>query len=417
MAVLGWRKPVAGDRLADSVSVGALERVFTRDLVDEVIDACGRREQRVRALPARVMAYFCLGMALWSEGSYDDILAYVSAGLLWSADDDGDGEPPQLASKPAVTYARRRLGPEPLEAMFRRAAVPLAQEGQEGCWLGGRRVMAIDGTTLDVPDSKPNAKHFGRAGVSKGEKAAYPMARVVALAECGTHAICDAEIGTYTTSEVALSRALVDRFTPGMLVIADRGFYGYDLWVRAVATGADLLWRAKSNMKPVFIKDLGDGSWLGEIRSGGKAGNKATPIKVRVVDYTVEDGTTTTTSDDSDDSDDSRFRLITTVLDPDDIAAADLAVAYWERWEIESVFDELKTHQRGARAVLRSKSPEMIHQEVWAMLCCHYAIRDFMADVAVHTGRDPDRVSFVAALRVARESAAHQGGFPPSPTT
>ena len=404
MVRVGQRTPVAGARLADSVSVGVLERVFSRAFVDGVIEECGRREQRVRALPARVVAYFCLGLALWTEGSYEDVLGMVSSGLLWS--EGGDG-PAQMASKVALFKARGRLGPEPLEMMFRRVAVPLGKPDWEGCFLGGRAMLAIDGTTVDVPDTKTNNAHFGRAGVSKGERSAFPSARLVAVAECGTHAMVDAEIGAYTTSEVALSRQLVDRFAPGTLVIADRGFYGYDLWVRAVATGADLLWRVKKNLKPRFVEDLGDGSWLGEIR-GGRAGSKATPVRVRVIDYTVDNGI----PDDDPDGEAGGFRLITTVLDPNDIDAADLAVAYWERWEIESVFDELKTHQRGARSVLRSKSPALITQELWAMLCCHYAIRALMADVEVNGGRDPDRVSFIAALRIARNSA-HQGGFSP----
>ena len=405
MARVGQRTPVAGGQLAGSVSVGVLERVFSRAFVDGVIAECGRREQRVRALPARVVAYFCLGLALWSDGSYEDVLGMVSSGLLWT---DGDDGPAQMASKVALFKARERLGPEPLEMMFRRTAVPLAEPESEHGWLGGRRVMAIDGTTVDVPDSPVNDTYFGRAGVSKGERSAFPMARLVAVAECGTHAMVDAEIGPYTTSEVALSRMLVDRFTPGTLVIADRGFYGYDLWTAAASTGADLLWRVKKNLKPVFIEDLGDGSWLGEIRRGGRAGRKAAPVRVRVIDYIVDNGTP-----DADTGDETGgFRLITTVLDPADIDAADLAVAYWERWEIESVFDELKTHQRGARCVLRSKSPDLVHQELWAMLCCHYAIRALMADVAQNTGRDPDRVSFVAALRIARDSA-RQGGFSP----
>ena len=406
MARVGQGTAVPGGQLADSVSVGVLEKAFSRALVDEVIDACGRREQRVRALPARVMAYFCLGLALWSDGSYEDVLGMVSSGLVWAGGGDG---PPQMASKVALFKARVRLGPEPLEMLFRRGAVPIGNPDWDDCFLGGRRLLAIDGTTMDVPDTTANHEHFGRAGVAKGERSAFPLARIVAVAECGTHGILDAEIGPYTTSEVRLSRGLVDRFTPGSLVIADRGFYGYDLWVQAQATGADLLWRVKKNLKPLFVEDLGDGSWLGEIRRGGQAGRKAEPVRVRVIDYIVDNGTPDT---DGDDDSDGGFRLITNVLDPADIDAADLAAAYWQRWEIETVFDELKTHQRGARGVLRSKSPDLVHQELWAMLCCHYAIRLMMADVEVNGGRDPDRVSFVAALRIARDTA-RQGGFSP----
>lgn len=209
------------------------------------------------------------------------------------------------------------------------------------------------------------------------------------LHECGTHAILDAELGPCTTSEIALSRDLVDRLKPGTLVLADRGFYGFQLWQHAAASGADLLWRVKTNLRPRHLETLPDGSWLAEIIPTSGAGRKSTPpLKVRVIDYTINDGRENTES----------YRLLTTILDPAEASAEDLATVYSERWEIESIFDELKTHQRGPKAVLRSKPPDLVKQEIWGHLRCHYAIRTLMVDAAVHAGRDPDRVSFVAAL-------------------
>ena len=391
-------KPVSDRRLSDLVSVGVLTRVFPPDLVDEVISAAGRTEQRNRSLPARGMAYFAIGMGLYSEGSYEDVLSQLTDGLSWASGWAESFTPP---SKSAIFQARARLGPEPLAALFARVAKPIGTPGMAGVWLAGRRLVAIDGTCLDVADTPQNAAFFGRPGVMKGEKSAFPQARVVALAECGTHAIFDAVAGAYTSSEVALAQELIGRLQPGMLLLADRGFYSYGLWRKAIGTGADLLWRAKTGLRPEHLRTLDDDSWLAQIRPSG--GKKAEPITVRVIDYTIEDGR------DNGDS----YRLFTTILDPAAASATDLAAAYVQRWEIELAFDELKTHQRGPRTVLRSKSPELVLQEIWGHLCCHYAIRSLMADAVQHAGHDPDRVSFVAALRITRQSVAHRSAFPP----
>jgi len=395
----GWVKPVSERRLSDLVSVGVLTRTFPPELVDEVIAASGRTEQRHRSLPARVMAYFAIGMALHSEGSYEDVLGLLTDGLAWSS----GAEPVKLVSKSAIFQARSRLGAEPVRALFERVACPLAAPDAPGAWFAGRRLVAIDGTCLDVADTAENDEWFGRPGVNKGERAAFPQARVVALAECGTHAVFDAAVGAYTTGENRLAGEVIDRLEPGMLLLADRGFCGFPLWKRAVATGADLLWRAMPNMKPRYVKTLSDGSWLAELRPSANAGRHAEPLTIRVIDYVIDDGRTN----------DNEYRLFTTILDPHDVAAVDLAVAYAQRWEIEAVFDELKTHQRGARMVLRSKSPDLVLQEIWGHLACHYAIRTLMWEAADDAGVDPDRVSFVAALRIARRSISAARDFSP----
>jgi len=401
MPRVGWVKPVSDRRLSDLVSVGLLTKVFPPDLVDEVIAGVGRTEQRNRSLPARVMAYFAIGMALYAEGSYEDVLAQLTDGLSWSSGWEESWSPP---SKSAIFQARSRLGAEPIQELFSQVAHPLASPETPGAYLAGRRLVAIDGTCLDVADNAENASFFGRPGVSKGEQAAFPLARVVALAECGTHAIFDAVLGPYTDSETELSRQLVGRLEPGMLVLADRAFYGFRLWQQASLTGSDLCWRVKANLKPTHVETLADGSWLAEVKPSGNEGRKALPLLVRVVDYTIDDGR----------GDHESYRLLTTILDPDVAPAEELALVYAERWEIESAFDELKTHQRGPRTVLRSKSPELVKQEIWGHLCCHFAIRTLMWEAAVHADEDPDRVSFVAALRIARRSVAPRGAFPPS---
>jgi len=396
----GWKKPESDRRLSDLVSVGVLMKVFPPKVVDAVIAECGRTEQRRRSLPARSMAYFAMGMALHSEGSYEDVLALISDGLSWAERGDSSA---RLANKAAISHARDRLGPEPMAKLFEAVAQPLATKDTPGCWLAGRRLVAIDGTCLDLADTPANDAFFGRPGVMKGERSAFPQARVVALAECGTHAIFEAAIGPYTTSENALAGELLDRLTPGMLCLADRGFYSFEAWQRASKTGADLAWRVKDNLKLDSIEDLPDGSWLAEVFHSTQDARRQHPITVRVIEYTIDDG-----RDEA-----GPFRLITTILDHRIAPAVALASAYTQRWEIETVLDELKTHQRGPRSVLRSKSPELVTQEIWGHLCVHYAIRVLMFDAAVDAGRDPDRVSFVAALRISRRSIAQQGAFSP----
>src|SRR3954447_11521659 len=333
----GWRKPESDRRLSDLVSVGVLTRVFPPGLVDEVIAQVGRTERRNRALPARVMAYFSIGMALYSQGSYEDVLAQLTDGLSWASGWRETYAPP---SKSAIFQARARLGSAPLAALFAKVATPIGGEAAPGVWLGGRRLVAVDGTCLDVADTAANAEHFARPGVNKGEQAAFPQARVVALAECGTHAVFAAEVGRYSQSEAALTEALLARLQPGMLLLADRGFFSYALWRKAAGTGADLLWRVRTDQagpKPAHLRDLPDGSWLAHLRRSTPASaRREEPMLVRVIDYTIDDGR----------DDPTGYRLFTTLLEPAEVTAIDLAAAYTQRWEIELAFDELKTHQR-----------------------------------------------------------------------
>jgi Insertion element 4 transposase N-terminal/Transposase DDE domain len=397
----GWRKPESDRRLSDLVSVGVLTRVFPPAVVDEVIAASGRTQVRHRALPARVMAYFAIGMGLYSDGSYEDVLSQLTDGLAWAS---GWREQYPLPSKSAIFQARERLGSAPLAQLFARVAAPLGGSDMPGVWLAGRRLVAIDGTCLDVADTPVNEEFFGRPGVNKGEKSAFPQARLLAVAECGTHAIFAATIGAYRDSESVLVKNLLTALTPGMLVLADRGFFSYALWRNVSGTGSDLLWRVSTGRNgpvPVHVEDLPDGSWLAHLRADSDRHNE--PMLARIIDYTLDDGRENPTV----------YRLVTTMLDPGEAPALDLAAAYTQRWEIESVFDELKTHQRGSKVVLRSKSPDLVLQEIWGYLCCHYAIRSLMAQAADHAGRDPDRLSFTAALRIVRQSVAQQGAFSP----
>jgi hypothetical protein len=308
-----------------------------------------------------------------------------------------------VPTKAALFKARMRLGPKPLEALFNEAATPLATKRTKGAWFKGRRVMSIDGMCLDVADTQANDAAFGRPGSARPDgTGAFPQVRIVGLAESGTHAIVDAVIGRYRDAEQHLAARLVDSLQPDMLVLADRGLFSFALWDKAMATGADLLWRTKSNHVLEVTKRLADGSFHSVLYASQKdRRHKADGVKVRVVEYTLGD-------------DDTTYRLLTTILEVKTASAAELAALYKERWEIESAFDELKTHQRSARVVLRSKMPDGVRQEAYGYLCVHFAIRWLMHSVALGADADPDRISFARTLRVARRTTASHPGFSPS---
>jgi Insertion element 4 transposase N-terminal len=311
-------------------------------------------------------AYFVMGMALYSEGSYEDVFRLLTDGLSWAS---GLRESYPSPSKSAIFQARVRLGAEPLQALFTRVARPLGTPGTPGVWLSGRRLVAIDGVCLDVADTPVNEDFFGRPDVAQGEKSAFPQARLVAVAECGTNAILDAVVGACTSPEAALADELIERLQPGSLLLAEGSFSSHALWNKAIGTGADLLWRARTDLLLEHQRTLEDDSWIGLLRPGGEKGAK--PIMVRVIDHAVEDGRETAEP----------YRLFTTILDPQQASATDLTGAYVGRWEIDLALDELRTQQRGPRSVLRSKSPDLVLQEIWGYLCCHHAIRALMAEV------------------------------------
>jgi len=310
----------------------------------------------------------------------------------------------QVPTSGAITQARARLGAEALKMLFERVAGPTAAEGSPGSFFRGLRLVAIDGTVFDLPDTTDNAAHFGRPGSGRGEMTgAFPQARVVALTECGTHAVIGAEIGPCRTGETTLARGLFGLLDEEMLLLVDRGFSGYELWHEATDTGAALCWRTRSNAVLPVVTPLADGSYLSQLRPPkSKAG---TPITVRVIEYSLTHPSRA--------EDEGPIRLLTTLLDPAEAPALELAALYGERWEEENAFDELKTHQRGAGRVLRSKSPEMVTQEIYAHLLVYFAIRALINRAAEPEELDPDRVSFVASLRVVRRLVTDQAGFSP----
>ena len=399
----GWVKPETDQRLSDHVALGVLTRTFPPALVDAVLAETGRAEQRTRLLPARLVVYYVMAMALFSQASYEEVMRNLTEGLAWA---DGWRRGPQVPSKSAIFQARARLGVPPLQGLFDRACVPLGTPDTPGAFYRSWRVVSIDGTTIDVADTEANAGAFGRAGSGRGEGSAFPQLRIVALGESGTHAIFAAAMASYDVGEVSLAKQLVGALRPGMLCLADRGFTAHPLFTAAAASGADLLWRAKGNAVLPVLERFPDGSFRSELVATGDKRARAGVTAVRVVEYAVADpgrpGAETT-----------RYRLLTTIADPAAAPADELAALYAQRWEIESAFDELKTHQRGPKVVLRSKTPEGVRQEAWGYLCVHYAIRALMHAAGDDAGVDPDRISFTRSLRAARRSVRTQQGSAP----
>lgn len=400
------------DRLTDRIGLGVLTRLVHRDLVDEVLADTGRTERRRRLLPARVVVYFVLAMTLFFDDAYEEVMRKLVDGLRFLRSWD---EHWQVPSASALCQARARLGAEPLAELYARVARPLAGPGTPGAWLAGLRVMAIDGVQLDIPDTADNEDEFGR-GVSLGLDAPYPKVKVLGLGECGTHAVIDAHPGGVLVDERDLARPLLASFTPDMLVLADRGFYSREFWQEATATGAHLLWRVQSSLKLHVVTELADGSYLSVLLSTierqrirrhqarGLATVPQGPI-VRVIEYDIPNRDT--------DDGAAPIRLITTILDPEQVSASELAAVYHQRWEFESSLAEIETRQRGSYRVLRSHSPEMVRQEIWALLLTHYAIRAPMYEAADPDGFDPLRLSFIRTLRIVRRHITGQAGFSP----
>jgi hypothetical protein len=344
-----------------------------------------------------------LALALFADCSYEEVMRQLVEGLSWES---GWQREWVLPSKMAISKARARLGREPLELLFRAVAVPLAGASTRGAFYRDWRLVSVDGTCLDVADSPANEEEFGRPGSSRRVGGgAFPQLRMVALAESATHAIFDAALGPYASSERALADRLWGSLTPGMLCLADRGFYSFECFENARRSGADLLWRVKGDVGLPCEQTLSDGSYLTSIHALADRKSRRDPKPARVIEYQLEDAALT--------DPEQRYRLITTILDPETAPASELAALYPKRWELESALDELKTHQRGPRVVLRSKTPDGVYQETYGHLATHYAIRRVMHDAALQGDLVPHRLSFIASLRTARRSTRTQPGLSP----
>ena len=382
------------------ISVGVLVSVCPRALIEEVLAETGKGSQRERVLPAPAVVYYVMALALWREAPLEEVLRVVCEGLHWL----GGGQTAVKASKSAISQARTRLGPEVMRQLADRVLRPLATPQAPDAWYRGLRVMALDGSCMDVADELANAQYFGYPGASRGQSA-FPQVRLLGLVECGTHAVTAAQIAPYARSEQAMTAQLLPaKLEPNMLVLADRNFFGFKLWRLACATGAKLLWRAKAGRKLLIDQALSDGSYLSTVYDSQDK-RRISGQSVRVIEYELLQSATPPPED--------GYHLVTNMLDPTQAPALELAALYHERSEIEGVFDEFKTHLRANSTVLRSKTPDLVHQEMWGLLLSHFAIRQLIAQAAWPRGVDPDRLSFTHAVRVVKRKLPQAAASPP----
>lgn len=380
-------------------SVGLLTKIVPPTTVSAVLGAEGKLSQRERSLPAKFLVYYIISLSVYMPYSLREVLRCVLEGLR--ALDANVA----IATKGAISRARTRLGWQAMAEICRQVVRPIATPETPGSWYRGRRVVALDGTTLALQCTEENEAEFGLHSSKEGP-AAFPLLRLVALVEVGTHVVLRPVIGLFTQAEVVLAEDLLPVLTNDMLLIEDRGFVSYEWWSHVASTGADILCRVKNNMRFPCHKRLQDGSFISNLIP--PKGSNGQTIPVRVIEYTLKGVPTP----------EGAYRVITTILDNDEAPAEELAALYHERWEAESLFDEFKTHMRGgSRVLLRSKTPDLVKQEVYGLLLAHYVVRVIMHDAARAMGEDPDRISFIHTVRVLKRRLPQAAGaFSPTDT-
>jgi hypothetical protein len=388
-------------RLADYLSASLLARVIPATVVNDVLDAHGRNTQRLRSFPAVVGVYYTVALSLYPEAGYEEVIAAIAQGLAWAA----RVREPLRISKVSISNARAKIGWAPLHELVRRCCVPMAQPASHPqSFYKELRLVAIDGSNFELPDTADNVAAFGRPGSRTGV-AGYPQAQCAVLMECGTHAIIGANLGPYRASEWEVCQPLLEYLKPGMLCLADRGFSGFEYWADASATGAQLLWPCPANRILPPLTELSDGSYLSSITPSGvsKAQAQARSITVRVIEYALPglpDGQP-------------RYRLLTTLLDPQQAPALELAALYHQRWQVEEVFDELKTHLLKSRRVLRSKTAELVRQEFYGWVLAHYAVRWLLHEGATRHRIPHPELSFASYVQTAATRTGPIRGFSP----
>jgi len=391
----------SGARLADYLSASLMARVVPPQIVHQVLDAHGCNSRRIRAFPAVAGVYYVMALSLYPEAAYEAVFSAVSQGLAWDA-----GAPqPAGVSKVAISLLRTRIGAKPLAEIVQRCCVPLADARvHPEAFYRGLRVVGIDGSSFELADEPDIEQAFGRPGGRQG-RAGYPQARCVVLAECATHAVLGAHLGAYRSGEWELCAPLLAKLEPGMLCLADRGFNGFEHWEQARRTGAELLWRCAATRKLPVERTLDDGSYLSTIRPSGvgAAEARARAITVRVIDYTLPKLP----------DPEPHYRLLTTLLDPRAAPTMELAALYHRRWEMEAIYDELKTHLRQARRVLRSRTPELVRQEFYGWVLMHYTVRWLLHQGASRHRMPQEDLSFTGHVQLLRREQPLSGAFPP----
>lgn len=391
----------SGTRITDFISLGVVAKTFPVTTIESVLKQTGTSSIRQRDLPAHVVVYYVIALAFYMQSSYGEVLRCLLEGIRWIL---GPEAIIKVTGKSGISQARTRLGWEPVKLLHDEIVQPIAIKSTKGAWYQNWRLVSVDGSTLDIADEKGNEEVFGRPSSSRGSSA-FPQLRFVSLVENGTHVLFGTRMGGYKTGEITLAREVLGYLCRGMLCLADRNFYGFELWKQASSTGADLLWRIKGNIVLPCEKRLSDGSYLSRVYASPKdQRHKKNGVIVRVIEYQLEGVGGA----------EPLYRLLTTILDHAVTPAQELAALYHERWEIETALDELKTHLRGSKIVLRSKTPDLVRQEFYGLMMAHFAIRGLMHEAALKADQDVDKLSFLHAVRVVRRKIASFAAIPPS---
>lgn len=380
-----------GNTATEHLGVGVLALCYPLPIVTGIIAECGRSDKRVRDLPAALMVYYVIALSLFPGVAYQSVLRWLLSGLQWLGNHQF-----RVACRESLSDARQRLGALPMQRLHERMGQPMAEKSLPGSHFKDLLLVAVDGSTLALQDTAANSKEFGRSTNQNGE-GAWPLARFVGLAECGTRLIFAAKLGGYKDSEITLAGSLAPRLGAGMLCMADRLFPGYGLWKQFAATGAQLLWRAKISVKLEKTRVLADGSYLAEWLPEEERKKGGQPVIVRVIEYRLKDPG-------AGDNKEEAYRLITTILDPVVATAEELAGLYPQRWEIEISIKEGKTILRKGRITLRSKKPELVRQEFWGMILAHHLVRKMMAQAALDRKRDPDELSYEGSIEIIKST-------------
>lgn len=376
-------------KFKELMNIDTITRVVPMETIQTVLRECGAQGQRERRLPGWLTVLFCIGMNLLSELSMTGVMEQLMRGARLIHDDDERTAP----SAGAYSQARARLGAKALERLFKSVCRPLATLDTAGAFAYGLRLVALDGSIDEMPDSQANSAYFGRASAGRGDSA-FPQVQCVYLCECGTHAIFDAAFWPYAVSERRGGKRLLRSVQEDMLLLWDRGFHDYAMLVGVRSRGAHVLARLPAHVKPELVEVLPDGTYLAYVRPADPKRRKAARLLVRIIEYTLDDPTRPGHAQ--------PHRLVTTLLDPTRYAALDLIVVYHERWEVEITLDEVKVHQRLLPRPLRSLNPVGVIQELYAALIAHFVIRFIMHQAARKADLDPDRLSFVESLRLIR---------------
>lgn len=380
----------------------AIETAIPTEAISQAIGKTNSQQERQRKLPSHLVVSLVIAMSLWSSVSMRTVLKNLVNGLSrkWIQ----LAEYWQVPSSSSISEARQRVGCRVMTQLFALVVHPMASPQTPGAFLGGLRVMAVDGTVIDVPDSASNARVFGYPGTRPGTKAAFPKVRLVLLIETGTHLIVDALMCPYRIGERVRVQKLLRSVTSGMLLMWDRGLHSYKMINATLKQSCHYLGRLPANVKFEVEQVLDDGSYLSWVYPDGKSRKKgATKIKVRIIEYTIDS-----------DEEPKNYRLITSLMDITVFPALLLASEYHRRWEIESTIDELKTHLLSRKTPVRSLNPREVVQEIYGWLLGHWAIRCLMFQAAEKAGISPLRIGFTGTLNVIRRAIPHFQDAQPS---